>query len=95
MNIWHRAKNYTFNNTASFVSYNVVMEVTMNFTIFYDVTPCTLVGIYYHFGGIYCLQLQGRSIMKMETRLQCHTQEDNILQPITRLNTCTYAMSAT
>jgi hypothetical protein len=52
MNTRHRAKNYTFSNTASFVSYNFVMEVTMNFTIFYDVTPCSLVGIYHHFGGI-------------------------------------------
>jgi len=67
----------------------------MNYTIFYDVTPCSLVGIYHHFGGTYCLQLQGRSTMKMETRLQCHTVEDNILQPITILDTCTYAMSAT
>jgi hypothetical protein len=39
MNTWHRAKNYTFNNNASFVSYNVVMEVTTNYTIFYDVIP--------------------------------------------------------
>ena len=41
-----QAKNYTCNNNASFVSYNVVMEVTMNYTIFYDVTPCSLVGTY-------------------------------------------------
>jgi hypothetical protein len=35
-------------------------------TIFWDVTPCSLVEVYPHFGGIYRLHIQGQMVFDPE-----------------------------
>jgi hypothetical protein len=36
--------------------------MTMKSAVSWDVTPCSLVGVYCHFGGINCLHLQGLGV---------------------------------
>jgi hypothetical protein len=36
--------------------------LTQNITVFWDVTPCSTVQVYWRFGGTYCLHLQRRRV---------------------------------
>jgi hypothetical protein len=44
---------------ASSVRSAVLMVVTMKSAVFEEVIPCSLVEVYWHFGGRYCLYHQG------------------------------------
>jgi hypothetical protein len=44
------------------------MAVTVRNTIFWDVTPCSSVGIYRHFGGMYCFYIQGRRVSQASNK---------------------------
>jgi hypothetical protein len=44
------------------VGFEVLTVVVMKSTIFWDITPCSLLRINRCFGGTYCLQLQGQKI---------------------------------
>jgi hypothetical protein len=45
-----------------FVGFEVLTAVIMKSTIFWDITPCSLLRVNRRFGGTYCLHLQGRRI---------------------------------
>jgi hypothetical protein len=40
----------------------VFYVITLSKIIFWDVTPCSSVKVHRHYGGIYCLHLQGRNV---------------------------------
>jgi hypothetical protein len=45
-------------------------SVVMKISIFWDITPCSLVKVNRHFGGTYCLHLQGRRISQTKNQHQ-------------------------
>jgi hypothetical protein len=45
--------------------FEVLMVVNMMITAFLDVTPCSLVEKYLHFGETYCLHLSDRRVILM------------------------------
>jgi hypothetical protein len=44
--------------------YEALMVVTIKIIIFWDMTQCSLVGIYWYFRGMCCLYLQGARVRK-------------------------------
>jgi hypothetical protein len=48
-----------------YVRYEVLMKLIMNISVFWNVTPNSLVNFCQHFGGICCLNLQGTLKMKV------------------------------
>jgi hypothetical protein len=50
--------------TKTSARFEVFTTVTMIFSVFWGVTPCSLVDVYRRFGGHFCFHLQGRRISK-------------------------------
>jgi hypothetical protein len=48
------------------MGYEVLTPVVMKRTIFWDITPCSLLKVSRRFGGPYRLHLQGRKISREE-----------------------------
>jgi hypothetical protein len=51
---------------AHYARFEVLVAVTMNRTLFWNVTPCNLVKIYRHFGGMQRFFLQGRRVTSLQ-----------------------------
>jgi hypothetical protein len=52
-------------NRTYFLGFEIITEVTMKCTVFWDMTLCSLVDIYRRFGGPYCLCLQVRRLSRV------------------------------
>jgi hypothetical protein len=52
--------NATIRIKTCYARFQVLRAVNMKITAFWDVTPCSLVEMYCHFGGTSCLHLWGR-----------------------------------
>jgi hypothetical protein len=50
--------------------FEVFMSVTLNSTVFRDVMVYSLVEVYWHFAGIYCLHLQGAACLAYSSTLK-------------------------
>jgi hypothetical protein len=62
--------------TNAFAGLEVLTEVVMKSTIFWDITPCSPLKVNQRFGGTYRLQLQGRisqATCQSESRCQAFT----------------------
>lgn len=47
------------------VGLQVLTEMAMNNTVFWGVTPCSLIEVYRRFRGTYCLHLQGQGVISV------------------------------
>jgi hypothetical protein len=53
-------------------------SLVMESTILFDVTSCSLVEVYWHFGGTYCLYFQGRRLRQSNSNDGCITLFRNV-----------------
>jgi len=54
------------------LKYEFSAAVGITYVVFWDITPCGLVDSYRRFGGISCLQLQGK---RMKTAVGCSPKD--------------------
>jgi hypothetical protein len=62
--LWKTKKNLVQN-----IRFEVPTAVTMNSTVFWELTPSSLVDVYWCFGGTYCLYLQGRRVRQANSTI--------------------------
>jgi hypothetical protein len=50
------------------LGFEILTAVTVTSIVFWDVTPCSIVEVYWCFGGALCLHLQGRRVKQADNK---------------------------
>jgi hypothetical protein len=65
--------------TTRFVEFEVITAVVMKSTIFWDITPCSLLKVNRRFGGTYRLYIQGRRISRARNQRESRWQAEALM----------------